>query len=321
MSQINNFDIKKEHPSQYLNDSKKVIAIIPAYNESNNISQLINETSKYVDFIIVVDDGSIDNTFEKASSFSNVKVLRNSKNRGKGASLRKGMLEGMKHKPDIIVTLDADGQHDPADIPKIIEPIKEELADMVIGSRYNSNSTNEVPLVRGIGLSVINALNKSLVNVNVKDTQSGFRAYSKSVFGTISDYESLGYGAETEQLSQVEIYGYNIVEVPITIKYKGLKNTSKKNPLLHGFNILSTIFKIAVEKRPLLFFGLGGIILITLSIIPLVDMMSLFNQTRYFSIPLAIIVLGLVFIGSLLIVISMVLYVLKRIRQRLNRLF
>jgi glycosyltransferase involved in cell wall biosynthesis len=317
MNQMNNLNSIKEYS---LTGSKKIVAIIPSYNESSNIIDIINEVKKYVNKVIIVDDGSRDDTFEKALS-TNVRVLRNFRNRGKGASLRKGMLESMKYKPDIIVTLDADGQHDPADIPKIIKPIQDELADMVIGSRYNTNSVSEVPLVRGIGLSVINTLNRSLVNINVKDTQSGFRAYSKTVFGTISDYESVGYGAETEQLSQVEIYGYNIVEVPITIRYKGLKNTSKKNPILHGAHIMSTIFKIAVEKRPLLFFGLGGIIVIIFSILPLINMMSLFNETRYFSIPLALIVLGLVLIGSILIVISLVLYALKRIRQRLNRLF
>jgi glycosyltransferase involved in cell wall biosynthesis len=315
MDQKNNLNGEKE-PSQYLKH-KKVIAIVPAYNESSNIVNLVKEVKKYVTTVIVVDDGSNDDTFEKASS-TNVKVLRNLKNRGKGASLRKGILEGIKYKPDIIVTLDADGQHDPADIPKIIKPIKDELADMVIGSRYNTNSAKEVPLVRGIGLSVINTLNKTLVNINVKDTQSGFRAYSKTVFGTIYDYDGVGYGAETEQLSQVEIYGYTIVEVPITIRYRGLKNTSKQNPILHGANIMSTIFKIAVEKRPLLFFGLGGLSLLLISLIPLMNLLLIFNETRYFSIPLSLIVLGLDFIGTLLIVISFILYALKRIKQKLN---
>jgi len=319
MDQVNNLNEEKEQ-SEYFKLYKKVIAIIPAYNESNNIVNLVKGVKKYVTTIIVIDDGSNDDTFEKASS-TNVKVLRNLKNRGKGASLRKGILESMKYKPDIIVTLDADGQHDPADIPKIIKPIQDELADMVIGSRYNTNSAREVPLVRGIGLSVINTLNKSLVNINVKDTQSGYRAYSKTVFGTIYDYDGVGYGAETEQLSQVEIYGYTIVEVPITIRYKGLKNTSKQNPFLHGAHLVSTIFKIAVEKRPLLFFGLSGIMLIISSSVPLINMLLLFNETRYFSIPLAIIVLGLVLIGTLLIVISLVLYALKRIRMRINRMY
>jgi hypothetical protein len=85
-------------------------------------------------------------------------------------------------------------------------------------------------LYGGIGLSVINALNKSLVSINGKDTQSGFRAFGKSVFGALSDYESNGYGAETEQLTQVEIYGFDIVEVPVTIKNNGLDKTSKKHP-------------------------------------------------------------------------------------------
>jgi glycosyltransferase involved in cell wall biosynthesis len=313
-------NINQQFNGNYMqkNNFDNIIAIIPAYNEEKRIGELINITKKYVTSVIVVDDGSTDGTFKRAEQ-SDAIVIRSSRNRGKGAALRRGFKESTKYNPDIIITLDADGQHDPNEIPKVLEPIKEGFADMVIGSRYNTNSINEVPLLRGIGLSVINALNKSLVNVNVRDTQSGFRAYSKSVFGTISEYDSDGYGAETEQLAQVEIYGFDIVEVPISIKYKGLDRTSKKNPLSHGLHLVGTILRLAIEKKPLIFFGLSGIALILSSLLPLTYILDTFNQTRYFSIPFALLSLGLVFIGSLLIVLSFILYALKRIRSKLNK--
>jgi glycosyltransferase involved in cell wall biosynthesis len=306
----------------YLQRNKfdNTIAIIPAYNESKRISELIEATKRFVTAVVVIDDGSVDDTFEQAVQ-SNAIVYKNRRNRGKGAALRRGFKECMKLDPDIIITLDADGQHDPCEIPKLIQPIKEGFADMVIGSRYDTNSIHEVPLLRGIGLSVINALNKSLVNVNVRDTQSGFRAYSKSVFGTVSDYDSDGYGAETEQLAQVEVYGFDIVEVPVNIKYKGLERTSKKNPFSHGLHLVATILKLAIEKKPLVFFGLSGLALIVSSLLPLAYILDIFNETRYFSIPFALLTLGLVFIGSLLIVLSFVLYALKRIRSKLNKLY
>jgi hypothetical protein len=159
-------------------------------------------------------------------------------------------------------------------------------------------------------------VNKVLTETTVTDSQSGFRAYKKNVLNIISNYESSGYGAETEQLARAESYGLHIMEVPINIKYRGLLNTSKQNSVLHGANILSAIFKIAVERRPLLFFGLSGIILIMIAIIPISDMMLIFNKTRYFSIPLALITLGLAGIGTLLILASLIFYVLKRIRDR-----
>ena len=308
-----------KHNELQPNTNENIIAVIPAYNESKGIKSLIETTKKYVNNIIVIDDGSKDDTYFQSQS-DNVIVLRNKRNRGKGAALRKGFRESLKYNPDIIVTLDADGQHDPSEIPKLVQPIKEGFADMVIGSRYTEKSIHEIPLIRGIGLSVINALNKSLVSVNVKDTQSGFRAYSKTVFGSLSDSESDGYGAETEQLSQAEIYGFEIVEVPVTIRYKGLGKTSKKHPISHGMHILTIILRLAVEKKPLLFFGLTGLILIICSLVPVNYILQIFNETRYFSIPFALITLGLVFIGSLLIVISVVLYALKQIRNKINKL-
>ncbi|MDF0681316.1 MAG: hypothetical protein P0116_10155 [Candidatus Nitrosocosmicus sp.] len=200
----------------------------------------------------------------------------------------------------------------------MLKPIKEGIADMVIGSRYNSRSLHEIPVVRGMGLSLINFLNKSLMKIDVKDTQSGFRAYNRIMLGIISDYDCSGYGAETEQLAQADSYGLNIMEVPVTIRYKGLGTTSKKNPFAHGTHIVSTILKVMIEKRPLLFFGLGGVLIILSSLLPLTNLLSIFNETRYFSIPLAMIVLGLTFMGSMLILISFVLYALKRIRVSLN---
>src|SRR5919112_1798593 len=182
-------------------DNSVIVAIIPAYNESHSIQQITAEASKYVSTIIVIDDGSKDNTADLAIS-KNVKVVRNRRNMGKGTALKKGLIECLKYNPDIIVTLDADGQHDPADIPKLLEPIKNEEADIVIGSRCDNNSLSEIPIVRGFGLSFINFINRSLMKSTVKDSQSGFRAYAKSILSMISNYNSTGYGVETEQLAK-----------------------------------------------------------------------------------------------------------------------
>jgi glycosyltransferase involved in cell wall biosynthesis len=299
------------------NDNDHVVAIIPAYNESNNIIRIVQEVQKYVSLVVVVDDGSSDDTFEKAS-LTSAKVIRSIRNRGKGSALKRGFLECFKYSPRIIVTIDADGQHDPADIPKLLEPIQLNKADIVIGSRYHINSVREIPLKRGMGLSVINMLNKSLIKSQVNDSQSGFRAYSQYVFAFLTDYDSYGYGAETEQLALAEGKGANILEVPVTIRYRNLEKTSKQNSLSHGMHLVSTILRLAIENRPLQFFGLSGLILILLSILPMINLLLIFNDTRYFSIPLSLIVLGLSFNGVLLIVVAFILYALKRIRQRVS---
>lgn len=294
------------------------MAIIPAYNESESIGKIVSETSKYVCSVIVVDDGSSDNTAEVAASM-NARVVRNRYNNGKGAAIKRGLIECLKYNPDIVITLDGDGQHDPAEIPKLLDPIENEEADIVIGSRYGrSNLSLEIPRYRRIGLSFIDFMNRNLVNSRIKDTQSGFRVYTKNVLTIMSQYSSTGFGVETEQLATADLYGLRIVEVPITIRYKGLKNTSQQNAFLHGISIISTILDIAVEKRPLLFFGLSGVILMVAAIITTAIVAQIYTKTTYFSIPLTLVSLGFVLLGFMLILISLVLHELKRIPERWN---
>lgn len=294
-----------------------IIALIPAFNEARNIERIVKEAQKYVSFVIVIDDGSVDNTSAIASS-AGAKVLRNRRNMGKGVALKKGFRECLRYHPDIVVTLDADGQHDPADIPRLIEPITKRQSDIVIGSRFiREESKKEIPTYRKIGLSIVDFLDKRLIKTPVKDTQSGFRAYSSRVLDVVSNFEATGYGVESEQLALADLHSLSITEIPITIKYKGLDNTSKKNSFFHATEIVSSILRLAVERRPLLFFGLPGFILIMISFGTALNLLFIFNETRYFSIPLAIVSIGLVFVGSLLILASLVLYAITRIQRKL----
>ena len=242
-------------------------------------------------------------------------VIRNGRNLGKGLALRRGIRKALQFIPTIIVTLDGDGQHDPADIAKIVEPIQDGEADIVLGSRFSGTLLSEIPLARGLGLSFIDRINRSLMRSNIRDSQSGFRAYSAPVINLVMSYTSTGFGVETEQLAVAEFGGYRIAEVPIQIKYKGLQKTSKEHPFLHGATIISTIVRIAVERRPLLFFGLPGTLFILGSLFIGSDLVTLFNNSRYFSLPLAMITMGLMIIGSLLLLASFVFYALKRVRE------
>lgn len=292
-----------------------VIAVIPAYNESNYIRTIIAETREFVSSVVVVDDGSVDKTSEIAASTDAI-VIRNKRNMGKGFALKVGIGQCLKYNPDIVVTIDADGQHNPSDIPKLLHPIISGEADAVVGSRYQRESLTDAPKFRKMGLYLLNGLNRVLVRTSVRDAQSGYKAYTKNALSTILKCDSSGYGVEVEQLAALESCGFRILEIPVSVRYKGLANTSKKGSLHEAFNIASTIFRIAVEKKPLLFFGLPGFLLVAISIIPALEMLNIFNEIRYFSLPLALISLGMAFPGSMLILMSFVLFALKRIRQR-----
>jgi glycosyltransferase involved in cell wall biosynthesis len=290
-----------------------IVVIIPAHNEAESVRDVIEKTLRYSAKIIVVDDGSSDATSTICRSLG-VKVLRNARQMGKGIALKKGIVEAIKHNPDIVITLDGDGQHNPDDIPKIIEPIQQSEADIVIGSRYYGDSMKELPRRRKFGLKIINRLNVLLTRTHIRDSQSGFRAYGRDVLERVLSYTSTGYGVETEQLALADSYGFRIVEVPITIRYRGLQKTSNKNFLLHGSIIVITIIRILFEKRPLVFFGLSGFALLVAAAITGTHILTIFNETRYFSIPLGIITIGLVLCGGFLILIAFIFYVLARMR-------
>jgi glycosyltransferase involved in cell wall biosynthesis len=236
---------------------------------------------------------------------------------GKGATLIDLFTAAKKYDPYIVITLDADGQHDPNDIPRILEPLKKGDADLVIGSRYIRGAKTDAPLYRRFGLKIINFLSRRMIKSNVKDTQSGFRAFTIKALKELHT-ESDGFGIESEQIILALKSGLRIREVPITIKYKGLPKTSKKHFLLHGGEIITTILKLVVEERPLLYLGLPGIILMLLAIMLGTYLLLLFNATRYFSLPIAIIVLGASLAGITLMIAALTLYALNRIVKRIR---
>jgi glycosyltransferase involved in cell wall biosynthesis len=181
-------------------------------------------------------------------------VIRNEKNVGKGGALRVLFREALKGSPDAIVVLDADGQHDPAFIPNLVKPILSGAADMVIGSRFVEGSKSDAPLYRRIGLKLFNRGN----GAGVRDVQSGLRAYSPSAVEIINRAEANGFGVETEQVRIAENKGLRILEVPVEIHYNGVHKPSKKNPLMHGADLLKTMLRLATEERPLLLLGVPG---------------------------------------------------------------
>ena len=291
----------------------KIIAVIPAYNEEKTIATVILETEKHVDKIIVVDDGSTDHTAEIAKRMG-VTVISHPKNMGKGEALRTGFKEALKQSPDIIITLDADLQHDPKDIPQIVQPIIEGKADIVIGSRFIKGAKMDAPLYRRIGLSIINKLHKT----QIKDTQSGYRAFSaKAVEKILQHSTAEGYGIESEQLIIASTYGLKILEVPITVKYKGLK-TSKKHLLIHGSEIIDTLLDYILMQRPLLFLAIPGTTLFLTGIALGIYLLHMYVTLHYLNVPLAVISTGIIILGVLLTTTAMILHAIRVLKIRLS---
>jgi len=227
---------------------ENIVAVIPALNEEDSIGDVILSTQKYVNHIIVFNDGSSDRTAEIVSKLG-VNLINNPCKQGKGNALRSLFKEAVKYDPDIIISLDADGQHDPYEIPKLIKPIIFNGMDMVIGSRFLKDSITDISLLRSIGLRIINFLHFFLFSSQIEDTQSGFRSFSKRAFNIVLQSKENGYGIESEQLIIALNGGYKLSEVPVNIRYNGLRKTSKMNFIKHGFLIVLLLLKLFVEKK------------------------------------------------------------------------
>jgi len=300
-----------------MSDNSKpfVVACIPAYDEERSIGSVVVRATKYVDKIIVCDDGSEDLTADIAEGLGAV-VVKHERNLGKGVALRTAFRCAKGLEPDVVVMLDGDGQHDPGEIPRLVEPIVGGGVDMVVGSRFVEGSRVDAPFYRRLGLRLFNALSGRSGDSGVSDTQSGFRAFSAGALDVVLACEVEGYGVETEQLALAHRSGLRVVEVPVTIRYRGLGNTSKKNPAYHGFELVDTVLRLVVVDRPLLFLALPGTVLFLVGVGFGAYLLWNFNLTRNFSVPMALITAGAVFLGVLLVISSMMLYAIKSIGRK-----
>jgi len=233
----------------------KITIGIPAYNEEKNIASVITKLKKITNSIIVCDDGSSDMTSKISKNLGAV-VISHKKNMGYGVAINSIFQKSKEMNSDLLVTFDADGQHRIEDIEKVIEPIKNNDADLVIGSRFLDKKSN-VPNYRKIGIKVITQVTNASIKKKLTDSQSGFRAYNQRVLSQISPSD-VGMGISTEILIKSSSKGLRITEVPITVLYEG--DTSTHNPVSHGTSVLISTIKYTSIEHPLKFYGIPSII-------------------------------------------------------------
>lgn len=288
------------------------IACIPAFNEENKIRNLVKETLRYVDKVIVCDDGSSDNTFSEAKS-AGAHVIKHEKNKGKGAALKSLFNYVKSSNMDIVVTIDGDGQFVPEEIPKLVSPIVENHADVVIGYRYHDEK--EMPSYRKIGNKFLDKMTNLAADLPFKDTQSGFRAYSKKAVELIN-FKSDGFGADSEILIDASQKGLKILEEQITVLYNVGGKTSTKNPVSHAGEVITSLIELIALRHPLRYLGIPGLILLVIGVFFGVSIISTFNVTRYFSIPFTLVSIGSLTLGLMLLLMSVVLFGIVRTGRR-----
>ena len=222
----------------------KVVVAIPSLNTESIIGEVVSKAKKYVNQVIVVNDGSHDNTAREAEA-SGAMVVNHEGNKGYGEAIKSGFEVAKVSNADILVVLDGDGQHDPNDIPTVLEPILSGKADLVIGSRFLGGKTN-IPRYRKFGIQVITFLYNFGSGTKVSDAQSGFRAYEREVLGAFPITESQ-LGASVEIIIRAREKGFVISEVPISCLYP--LAGSSRNPVIHGLKVAFAVVKLRLKSR------------------------------------------------------------------------
>jgi len=287
------------------------IAGMPAYNEAKYIGTMVLKTRQYVDEVIVVDDGSTDDTAEIAR-LAGATVIRHDSNRGYGAAIQSIMAEARKRMPDILVLLDADTQHNPGDIPRLVKPINEGY-DIVIGSRVLQS--NRIPTYRRLGQKVLLYFTRLLSGARLSDTECGFRVFSKKAIQMLELKES-GMAVSAETVAEAAGKGLKVAELPVSVIYT--RDSSTLNPVAHGMGVLARIIAMISERKPLFFFGWAGIILFILGIVAGIRVLNLFSRSGLMPVGTALVSATFIIVSMFCIFTGIILHVLARRRSAVN---
>jgi glycosyltransferase involved in cell wall biosynthesis len=274
--------------------SYRVVAIIPAHNEERFIGSVVLMTRRFADMVIVVDDGSSDSTAEVAAA-AGAKVLRHPQNQGKAQALNTAFQAARQTTAQVVVTLDADGQHRPQELEAVVAPVLRGEADVVIGSRYLSHNCL-VPRHRIWGHRFFNWLTHTTSGVRTTDSQSGYRAFSPRAV-SYADFHSHGFSVEAEMQFIAGQQALRVVEVPVSMLYDG---RPKRPVMQQGLHVLGGVLKLTGQYRPLVYFGIPGLCLFLGGVSWGLVVVERFSQTRQLAVGYTLICILLSVMGLLM---------------------
>ncbi len=270
-------------------DEADPVVGIPAHNEEKTIASVVLKARRHVNDVIVVDDGSSDETAQLAQE-AGAKVIRHDDNKGYGASLRTLIHYARDNNRGPLVLLDGDGQHPVHEIPSLLQEVLLGEADMAIGSRFlHEEDKDDVPIYRRFGIKFLTRLSANRIVIKdskgevkkLTDGQSGFRAFSRKALEEVNPKE-MGMGASAEILMEAKDANLNIQEVPISVSYEG--DTSSENPIKHGLGVIGSIIRYTETKHSLLSFGVPGLIAFLLGIYMGIRTVLIYNDLGYWPV-------------------------------------
>jgi glycosyltransferase involved in cell wall biosynthesis len=294
--------------SKQAQHNSKIIAVIPCFNEERCIGSVVLKTKKFVSSVIVIDDGSTDATAEVAEA-AGASVHQHDRNRGYGAAIRSALEKGKQLGADVLVIVDGDGQHDPKDIPKLVKPLIDGEADVVIGSRFLGQG-KKPPFYRRVGQRVLTTVTNVGSGQKVSDSQSGFRAYSSKALNALNLAED-GMSVSSEMQFAIGRSGLKVAEVPIDVAY--YTDKAKRNLLGHGAEVLSRVLVLFSLRQPLLLFGVPGLALLVGGLVLGARVLALYGNTHELAVGNALITILLCLAGLLALFTALMLQAMKEL--------
>lgn len=303
----------------------KLLIYIPALNEENSIQSTIKNlpiSLEGIDSInvLVVDDGSDDAT-KSISLKAGAQVVSHGYNRGVGAAFQSAINYALENDFDILVSIDADGQFNPAEIPQIIKPILHKQGDMVIGNRFSNGKPQNMPKIKYFGNNQISRLISLISGKKFQDVSCGYRAYSREALMRLNLFGNFTYTHETI-LSQV-FSGIKVVEVPVWVQYDPDRKSRVASSIFkYAYQSSKIIFRVMLDYRPMLFFGtLGSISFLigTLFEIYLIGFYILNGRFTPYK-AFGFIGLGFIIFGLLVFLIALIADMINRVRRNQDKL-
>lgn len=225
-----------------------VSIVVPAYNEEENIAEVLHRLSRVQTEmgnmeIIVIDDGSEDNTAKEVSNFTNVKYVRHSRKMGKGAALNTGFRES---NGEIIVIQDADMEYFPEKIPELVAPILKEEVDVVYGTRLFNGSPEGMSFSHYVGNRILSLAAATVYGIKLTDVMTGYKAFSRKILDSV-EIESNGFGIEIELTAKSLGNGWKFKEIPLEYRYR--QRGASKIRYKDGLQCLLQLFTARVSSK------------------------------------------------------------------------
>ena len=279
----------------------------PAYNEERYIGSLVLQTKQFCDKVLVLDDGSQDRTAEIAE-YAGAIVIKNDRNKGKGNAIRSIIEVARELNCDVLVLMDADGQHIAAEIPMLINPV-ENGYDIAIGTRHKS----QIPVWRRAGQYIMTKFTNGVSYANASDSQSGFRSFNRKAISELELYED-GFAIESEILASARDKKLKIKEVPISVIYHD--DGSTMNPVLHGISVVESVIEMIAERRPLSFFGFGSLVLYIIGATFGFRALSIFRGTGKWAMGNLMLSVLLIIVATVVLFGGIMLFAVSRWKDR-----